>query len=183
MNWLVAGLGNPGQRYDNTRHNAGFAVVDFLAGKEGFSWKEQEKFQGMVAGDRELKLLKPETYMNASGESVKKMTDYYKIPLGNIVVIHDDLDLVLGQAKVAWARGPHIHNGILSVEQYLGTKEFWRVRVGVDNRDSEERRIISGERYVLKPLLYEEKKVLDKGIIQAAEIVGDILGGRYAVNR
>jgi peptidyl-tRNA hydrolase, PTH1 family len=183
MQWLIVGLGNPGQRYDTTRHNAGFVAVDALAKQYRMEWKEQTKFDGMVAGNKTIMLLKPETFMNASGTSVRKTLGFFKLASEHLIVIHDDLDMSLGQAKVAWARGPHVHNGLLSVEQQLVTKEFWRVRIGVDNRTAEERRIITGERYVLKPLLQDEKRIMEQGVNRATEIAIDIMKGRYAVNR
>jgi PTH1 family peptidyl-tRNA hydrolase len=180
MQWLIVGLGNPGQRYDNTRHNAGFLAVDAIARMRGWNWEYKSSLEAMIAGQREVALLKPDTFMNNSGRSLRKSVDYYKILLEKLIVIHDDLDLPLSQTKVSWARGPHIHNGILSVEQNLKSKLFWRVRVGVDSRTAEERRVLRGERYVLKPLSYEERKLLDKGVVRATEIVEDIMRGRYA---
>jgi peptidyl-tRNA hydrolase, PTH1 family len=183
MQWLIVGLGNPGQRYDSTRHNAGFITADRLAQLYALDWKEQTKFDGRVASNKTVMLLKPETFMNASGTSVRKVFDFFKLAYEQLVIIHDDLDIPLGQVKVAWGRGPHIHNGLLSIEQQLGTKEFWRVRIGVDNRTAEERRAITGERYVLKALLPAEKKMMEQGVSRAVEIVADIMKGRYAVNR
>jgi PTH1 family peptidyl-tRNA hydrolase len=179
MRWLIVGLGNPGQRYDNTRHNAGFLAVEMMVGGREWEWKVKSGFEGMTAGEKELMFLKPDTFMNNSGQSVRKVMDFFKILPERLIVIHDDLDLPLSQTKVAWARGPHIHNGILSIEHHLGSKLFWRVRVGVDSRTAEERRMMTGERYVLKPLLYEEKKLLDKGAGKAVEIAEDIMRGRY----
>lgn len=182
MQWLIVGLGNPGTRYNLTRHNAGFLTVELLAERKGWAWSEQTKFEGKTAGDKALLLLKPETFMNASGVSLRKTVDYLKIPLEKLIVVHDDLDLPLGQAKVAWAKGPHVHNGLLSIEHYLGTKQFWRVRLGVDSRTAEERRVISGERYVLRGLSYEEKKLMNQGVERAIEITEDIMKGRYATH-
>lgn len=182
MKWLIIGLGNPGERYNNTRHNAGFLVVDEWTRKHKVEWNEAKKLDGQLAETAGWKALKPETFMNASGESVQKAVHYFKIPADHVIVVHDDLDLPLGSAKVGWAKGPHIHNGILSVETTLGTKEFWRVRMGVDNRAAEERRMIRGEQYVLKPLEYAERKVLEVGIEKGLLIIKRIMEGEYAIS-
>lgn len=182
MDWLIVGLGNPGVRYENTRHNAGFMVAEKLAEISKYNWTEQKRFEAFVAGDGHKLIVKPETYMNNSGVCVAKVANYYRIKSDRIIIVHDDLDLGLGSAKVSWAKGPHIHNGLVSVEESLGTKDFWRVRLGVDNRTTEERRVLTGERFVLKSLDYEEKKMLIKGVERGVEIVEDIMKGRYGVN-
>lgn len=178
--WLVVGLGNPGDRYQKTRHNAGFLVVDEIAKSADLKWQERGRLEGQIVESKNYILLKPQTFMNASGVSIQKAIHFYKIKLKNLIVIHDDLDLPLDQAKVSWAKGPHAHNGMLSVEQQLGTQDFWRIRVGVESRTPEERRIISGERFVLKKLKYEDNKLLVVGISKAQLAVADIMKGRYA---
>lgn len=182
MCWLVVGLGNPGERYNNTRHNAGFLAVEAMASERGLRWKAVKKLDGWMAETGELKLLKPGTFMNASGHSVNRAMHYLRLVPRQLIVIHDDLDLSLGNAKVSWAKGPHIHNGLLSVEAELGTHEFWRVRIGVDNRSPEERRAIPGEKYVLKPLLIVEQRVMEEGVAKAVAIVDRIMRGEYAAS-
>jgi PTH1 family peptidyl-tRNA hydrolase len=152
---LIVGLGNPGEKYKNNRHNAGFITLDKL----------REKI-GEVKG---FYFLKPDTFMNASGKAVSKIKNFYKIDSQDIYLIHDDLDIRLGEYKVQLGVGPKVHNGVDSVEQELGTKDFWRVRVGVDNRERENR--IPGEDYVLKDFTKEEKEIL----IQTIEKVIDEL--------
>ncbi|MBU1071203.1 aminoacyl-tRNA hydrolase, partial [Patescibacteria group bacterium] len=112
---LIVGLGNIGEKYKNTRHNVGFMVVDEL--------EKHKEDLGKVM------LVKPATFMNESGRAVAKMVRFYKLDLDNLYVVHDDLDLKLGEYKIQKGVGPKVHNGILSVEKELGDKEFWRVRV------------------------------------------------------
>src|SRR3990167_1232190 len=115
---LVVGLGNPGDKYKNNRHNVGYIVVDALEGA------------GLVDG---LKAEKTNVYMNDSGEAVKKFKNFYKVTPANLYIVHDDLDIPLGQYKLQLGKGPKVHNGVNDIELKLGTPEFWRIRIGVDN--------------------------------------------------
>jgi len=142
---LIVGLGNPGEQYKDTRHNAGFLFVDELA-------------KGLEPHDSRFRLLKPDTYMNASGEAVAREAQYYKIAPEDIIVVHDDLDLRLGLWKKQKGVGPKLHYGIQSIEERLGTKDFYRIRIGVDNRSAEYR--IPGDSYVLQRFTDEELKIL-----------------------
>ncbi len=143
---LVVGLGNIGEKYKNTRHNVGFMVID-----------ELEKYKEELG---KVMLVKPTTFMNESGRAVSKVKNFYKIDLDDLYVVHDDLDLELGEYKIQKGVGPKVHNGVASVEEWLGSKEFWRVRVGVDNRKGS--RVVSGEDYVLGKFNKVEIEVLDK---------------------
>lgn len=127
---LVVGLGNPGTEYDNTRHNIGFHVVDRLADNANASWKK--KFKGLLAAptSESYLLLKPQTYMNLSGESVAEAVRFHKIPVENVIVFHDDLDLQPGQVKIKQGGGAGGHNGLKSIDQHLG-QNYWRVRLGI----------------------------------------------------
>ncbi|HUC95200.1 MAG TPA: aminoacyl-tRNA hydrolase [Candidatus Saccharimonadales bacterium] len=145
---LIIGLGNPGERYKNTRHNAGFLVADEL--------QKMKLPVGVV-------VRKSDTFMNDSGSFVKKIVDKYKPDLSDLYIIHDDLDIPLGSYKIQFGVGPKVHNGVNSVEIELGAKDFWRIRVGVDSRNPNDR--TSGEEYVLQDFSEEEKKILD-GIIE-----------------
>lgn len=140
---LIVGLGNPGKEYEKTRHNVGSIFVDFL--------KKNDVLGGIVVA-------KTDSFMNESGVSVKKMVDYYKLDMDNLCIVHDDLDIPLGSYKIQKGKGPKLHNGILSVENELGRDDFWRVRVGVDNRDPANR--IPGEKYVLENFTQEEYEKL-----------------------
>ncbi|KOF09089.1 peptidyl-tRNA hydrolase [Planococcus glaciei] len=131
---LIIGLGNPGKTYEQTRHNIGFKVIDYLASK----WNApltQTKFKGMYSiihrPEGKVMLLKPLTYMNLSGESVGALMDYYDIDIEDIVVIYDDLDLPTGQLRLRQKGSAGGHNGIKSLIQHLGTQQFNRIRIGI----------------------------------------------------
>ncbi len=160
MNCII-GLGNPEPQFDRTRHNAGFMILNQLAPKMVMGeFTENKKCRAEIAkkkiGPREFLLVKPMVYMNESGISVRAVMDYYKITESSdliqpdwhqrLFVIHDDLDLPLGTFKIQFGTGPKLHNGLLSVYQHLGTKNFWHVRVGVDGRSGE--RVIPPPTYV-----------------------------------
>jgi PTH1 family peptidyl-tRNA hydrolase len=130
---LIVGLGNPGNEYDFTRHNIGFLAVEALADHYGApAWKK--KFKGLIAAanDPALLFLKPQTYMNLSGEAVLEAAHFHKIAPANIIVFHDDLDLLPGQVKIKQGGGAGGHNGLKSIDQHLG-KDYWRVRLGIGN--------------------------------------------------
>ncbi len=142
---LIIGLGNPGEKYKNNRHNVGYMVVDRI------------KERGLRIKDAVI--VKTNTFMNDSGTSVGEIISKNKVDLGNLYIIHDDLDLPLGTWKIQYAKGPKDNGGINSIEQILSTENFWRIRVGIDNRNPEKR--ISGEEYVLQDFTTEEKIILD----------------------
>lgn len=130
---LIVGLGNPGARYERTRHNVGFVAADAIQRRHGFGpWRA--KFQGLLAegtlGDARVYLLKPQTFMNASGESIVEAARFYKIAPAEIVVIHDEIDLEPGKLRVKQGGGAAGHNGLRSIDALLG-EDYWRVRIGV----------------------------------------------------
>lgn len=139
---LVAGLGNPGREHAFTRHNAGFWFMDALASNLGTAFKSEAKFQGQIAkaerqraGD--LRLLKPATYMNLSGRSVSAAARFFAVPPAEILIVHDELDLLPGEAKMKFGGGVAGHNGLKDIAAQLGTKDFWRLRIGIGHpRDS-----------------------------------------------
>lgn len=181
VQWLVVGLGNHEKRYDNTRHNVGFMVVE-MVGKRigGAAWSMEPRFKSQVLGGENMLLLKPQTYMNRSGEAVVSALRYFRLDSRQLIVIHDDLDIPLGGVKTAWARGPKAHNGILSVEASLKTDQFWRVRLGVETRTTQERLVRPAMTYVLEQMDQETKKVLEPAIRQAADTVWQMVHGRGA---
>ncbi|WP_027953480.1 aminoacyl-tRNA hydrolase [Halobacillus kuroshimensis] len=130
----IVGLGNPGKKYDRTRHNAGFMVLDEWAERNNWSFS-QKKFNGLYTMERmdgeKVVLLKPQTYMNLSGESLRPLMDYYDLDVEDILVVYDDLDLPPGKIRLRKKGGHGGHNGIRSIIDHLGTKEFKRLRVGV----------------------------------------------------
>ncbi len=172
---LIVGLGNPGPKYQNNRHNVGFQFVDFIAPLLNCSIVKKEKLFSTMkqSNDETIVLAKPNTFMNLSGVAVKKLTSHYSLATSHLIIIHDDLDIPLGKFHIQFASGPQLHNGLESVEQHLKTKEFWRVRIGVDNRMPKNNYLqddrpqdnktpwIEGEKYSLQNFLPEEKKLLE----------------------
>lgn len=174
---LIIGLGNPGEKYQNNRHNVGFMFLDYLlknqrsnikdlpAGRQGQNDNSKFKYDKYLLSDiyhlsSDIILAKPQTFMNNSGLAVNKLIKKF-IPHfagEDLVVIHDDLDVPLGKFHIQ-KTGPKLHNGIESIEKTLGAKDFLRVRIGVDNRDPDKR--IDGETYVLQNFLAEEKIIIN----------------------
>jgi peptidyl-tRNA hydrolase, PTH1 family len=134
---LIVGLGNPGTKYEKTRHNTGYILVDGLSKKLDLKFSESDKFEGLVAKNDSIILLKPTAFMNKSGNSVSKVINFYKIPLSNIAVVHDDVDLEFGDVKSKVGASSAGHKGVQDIFNSLGTKEFQRIRVGVGRPDKE----------------------------------------------
>ena len=133
---LIVWLGNPGLKYDKTRHNIGFAMVDARAEQEGFLWKQESKYKAEVAiwekcGEK-LLLCKPQTYMNLSGEAVAPLARFYKIEAKDILVVHDEIDFVTGRLALKLGGSAAGHNGLKSIIQKFGSADFYRLRIGVD---------------------------------------------------
>ena len=130
---LLVGLGNPGSEYALTRHNVGFMAVDNFVHRYSFNGFKS-KFKGLIADgtvkNEKVMILKPQTYMNLSGESVRAVCDFYKIPVQNVIVFHDDMDLPVGKLKVKIGGGSGGHNGIKSIDSHLGNN-YMRVRIGI----------------------------------------------------
>ncbi|MCC6711185.1 MAG: aminoacyl-tRNA hydrolase [Candidatus Pacebacteria bacterium] len=152
---LIVGLGNIGDNYAKTRHNVGFMVVDAFAHKLGLSFNKVPKLFAEMAKNQEYILFKPQTFMNDSGKAVRAVCDYFQLdPATDLTVIHDDLDIVFGESKFQQGTGPKIHNGLGSIYQHLGTKDFLHVRVGIDGRAGD--RSMPGSSYVLAVFNQEE---------------------------
>jgi len=132
---LIVGLGNPGQQYEKTRHNAGFLFLERLVSDYNSFWAKEAKFQGWVANchiaSQKIVLLKPDTFMNHSGQSVGKIARYYKLAVDEILVVHDELDFVAGIVKLKKGGGHAGHNGLRDIMAHLGSKDFYRLRVGI----------------------------------------------------
>ncbi|MBN2123215.1 MAG: aminoacyl-tRNA hydrolase [Deltaproteobacteria bacterium] len=169
--YLVAGLGNPGRRYLNTRHNVGFMVVRSIAASLGVSLNGR-RFQSRNARtrfhDKDTILLCPYTYMNRSGIAVKTCTDYYRIDSGNLLVVHDDLDLDVGRIRVYRNGGAGGHKGVLSIMDHLGTNAFSRVRIGIGRPRFGE----SVEEYVLSRFSGDERDTIEKVVHMAVAACG-----------
>jgi len=160
---LIVGLGNPGKEYGKTRHNAGFLFLDFLAESWNFEpFSPTPKWKGWVSAGmhdgEKATLLKPETFMNRSGESVSTLMSFFKLTPSDIIVIHDDLDIAAGSYKVGTGFGAAGHNGVSDLIEKLGTKDFTRVRIGI-GRPPEN---IPAESFVLAPFTEEELATLEK---------------------
>ncbi|EAW38681.1 aminoacyl-tRNA hydrolase [Lyngbya sp. PCC 8106] len=134
---LIVGLGNPESKYDRTRHNIGFAAIDILAENWQISLSENRKFQGRFGegisrGRDQIRLLKPLTYMNRSGQAIQAVVNWYKIPPESVLVIYDDMDLPLGRLRLRLSGSAGGHNGMKSTISHLGTQNFPRLRIGID---------------------------------------------------
>jgi PTH1 family peptidyl-tRNA hydrolase len=176
---LVAGLGNVGREYAATRHNAGFWFADALAAKLGASFAREGKFFGEVARAGALRIVKPTTYMNLSGQSVAALANFHAIAPGEIAVVHDELDLPPGEAKLKLGGGVAGHNGLKDIRARLGTADFWRLRLGIGHpRDSQfsEQAVVD---YVLRPPLAAERRAIDDAIDQALAVWPDIAAGDF----
>ncbi|NCN24389.1 MAG: aminoacyl-tRNA hydrolase [Candidatus Pacebacteria bacterium CG10_big_fil_rev_8_21_14_0_10_42_12] len=166
---LIIGLGNPGKEYEETRHNIGFAAVDNIASKANKKFVLSKKLHSQLCRiNSEVFLVKPETFMNASGRAVQAVAAYYGVTnFENIYVAHDDLDLVIGTKKIQLGTGPKIHNGLSSIYENLGTKDFWHVRLGIDGRAGD--RLIPSKNYVLQPFAAAERPLIDKTISEVTK--------------
>ena len=173
---LIVGLGNPGPKYDRTRHNIGFEIVDALAKSfPGVSLTANKRFQGEVGefrsgGDR-VALIKPTTYMNNSGQAVRAVLDWYKLDVGSVLVIYDDMDLPMGKLRMRLSGGAGGHNGMKSIISHLGTKEFPRLRVGIgstEKGDERDRAVVS---HVLGRFAPEDRKIVDAVIPMAVDAI------------
>ncbi len=155
---LIVGLGNPTEKYIHTRHNVGFIILDILADKLGVQFKNEDKFKALTAlvkvepsTEGSTLLVKPQTYMNLSGDSVRLISDFYKIEPKDILVIHDDLDFELAELKKQFSKNSAGHNGVQDIIEKLGTKDFYRLRVGIGKSIQ-----IPSEDYVLQNFSKED---------------------------
>lgn len=140
---LIVGLGNPKPKYYKTRHNIGFDVVDAIADSWQISWKENRRFQGLFAEGlaphgSKMRLLKPLTYMNRSGQSVRAVTDWYNLAPQSVLVIYDDMDLPIGRLRLRLSGSAGGHNGMKSIISHLGSKDFPRLRIGIGKSDNKD---------------------------------------------
>jgi PTH1 family peptidyl-tRNA hydrolase len=167
---IIVGLGNPGREYAVTRHNAGFLAVDLLAARSKAEWRSERKFDSLVArwtgatgGD--VLFCKPQTFMNASGEAVGPLAQFYRVMPEQCLVVVDDADLPLGELRLRPQGGTGGHHGLESLEQHLGTKLFPRLRIGIGRKD--EKREITG--HVLGKFSEAEARTLDEVLKRAAD--------------
>ncbi|KKU02834.1 MAG: Peptidyl-tRNA hydrolase [Candidatus Amesbacteria bacterium GW2011_GWA2_47_70] len=163
---MIIGLGNPGAEYAGTRHNAGVMLVEVLSAKcqglSSYGWRKH--YDALIYKTGDLVLVKTkDVFMNESGKLLQGLGEGR-----NLYVAHDDLDLKLGEFKIQFGKGPKEHNGVESVERALGTKDFWRIRIGIDNRTTP----VDGETYVLQKFTEKEKEILNKVL---SEIAGELI--------
>lgn len=175
---LIAGLGNPGREYESTRHNVGFRWVDELARLQNLSFKNETKFHGLAARGQlhghEMLLLKPQTFMNVSGRSVGAMAQFYKIEPAEILVVHDDLDLQPGAARLKLGGGHGGHNGLKDIIAHLGTRDFWRLRLGIGH-PGERAEVVN---FVLNDPRKEDLALIEQAMQRALEISELIVAGK-----
>ena len=173
---LIVGLGNPGKEYENTRHNIGFQTIDRYANKLGVSIMKS-KFNGLFSetliNGEKVVLLKPQSYINLSGEVIRKFVDFYKISINDILIIHDDLDLAVGTYKIKKKGSSGGHNGLKNIELHLGTQEYKRIKIGISNNKS-----MDTKDYVLGKLSIEENETLN----EVKNIVLNILDDYFKVS-
>lgn len=177
--WLVAGLGNPGREYQHNRHNVGFMVVDLLAGRTGVRFGRHRRAVADAAearlgvgGDAPgLVLVKPLTYMNLSGGPVAALAAFYKVPASQVIAVHDELDLPYGTVRTKLGGGEGGHNGLRSVSQSLSTRDYLRVRVGIDRPPGRQ----DPADYVLSDFNTAQRKELDFVVDRAADVVESLI--------
>jgi len=177
---LIVGLGNPGERYTQTRHNAGFWFVDEIARAHGGQFRSEPKFLGEtcrvgIAG-RDVWLLKPATFMNRSGSSVAALARFYKIPVDQILLAHDELDIEPGRLKFKRGGGNGGHNGLRDTQSHLGSGDYWRLRIGIGHPGHRDQ--VTG--YVLHAPGKSERDRIDQAIDEAARALPLIIEGDIA---
>lgn len=176
--YIIAGLGNPGKKYENTRHNMGFHAVDRIAESLRVD-VNRGRFQSLIgegmADGEKIILCKPQTFMNLSGHALREICSFYKLPSDHLIVIYDDIDLPLGHLRIRKSGGPGTHNGMRSVVQQLGTEDFPRIRIGVGGNKG------SLVDHVIGAVPKEERVLLEETAEAAAEAALDII--RLGIDR
>ena len=177
---LIAGLGNPGREYEVTRHNAGFWWLDAMAAAKSASFRPEKKFHGLAAriivNDREVWLLKPETFMNLSGRAVSALAGFYKIAPDEILVVHDELDLPPGTVRLKKGGGHGGHNGLKDIIAQLGTPDFWRLRLGIGHPGDRD----SVVNFVLNAPQRAERDLIDAAVGASLAGVPQLLSGDFS---
>lgn len=176
---LIVGLGNPGPEYAPTRHNVGFWFVDALAQSQAF--KAEARFHGELSRlsrrGQDLRLLKPSTYMNHSGRSVAAVSRYFEIPPEQILIAHDELDLPVGTVRLKQGGGHAGHNGLRDTINLLGSRDFWRLRIGIDHPG--DRSLVTG--YVLGRPSRADALLIEEALRDVEGVIDDLLDGRFQV--
>lgn len=179
---LIVGLGNPGKKYENTRHNVGFMAADLIKESLGLpDFEFDKKSNSFFSKDENIIVVKPDTYMNLSGQAVSSLSGYYKIKKEGAIIIHDDIDLPMGQIKISKDRGSAGHKGVESIISNLGTKNFTRIRIGILPASGKPEKT---EDFVLKKFSKEEKIIIDQAVAKSVEAIRMMLeeGPEKAMN-
>jgi PTH1 family peptidyl-tRNA hydrolase len=175
---LIVGLGNPGEKYERTRHNAGYWWVDAIAAAKRATWKKETKFSGWTTrveeGGAEFLLLKPSTYMNESGRSVSAVMRFFKIEPGQMLVVHDELDLEPGVVKLKRGGGTGGHNGLTDVGEALDSRDFWRLRIGIGHPGDKD--LVAD--WVLNKARRVEQDAIDPAFERSLELLPRLATGR-----
>ena len=175
---LIVGLGNPGEKYERTRHNAGYWWVDAIAAARRATWKRETKFSGFTTrvdeGGREFLLLKPSTYMNESGRSVSAVMRFFKIEPGEMLIVHDELDLAPGVVKMKRGGGTGGHNGLTDIAEAIDSKDLWRLRVGIGHPGDKD--LVAD--YVLHKARGAEQDAIDPAFERSLELLPRLATGR-----
>jgi PTH1 family peptidyl-tRNA hydrolase len=175
VDWLLVGLGNPGDQYENTRHNVGFMVIDELADRANVpvqKLKYRALTNTVTVGGQKVLIMKPITYMNLSGEAVRQAVDFYKVPADHVLVISDDTALAVGRLRIRKGGSAGGHNGLKNIIQQLGTDQFPRVRLGVGEKPHPDYDLAD---WVLGRFQGEDKKAIDAAVKKAADAIECIL--------
>ena len=174
---LIVGLGNPGKQYELTRHNVGFICLDFAKDKYNLTFKMDPSFNAMVAttliGGEKCIFVKPQTYMNLSGDAIGKIMKYYKVDINDLLVIYDDMDIPLGSLRLREKGSAGGHNGIKSIISCVGTQEFKRIRVGISGHNN-----IEAKDYVLGRFGKEEQVILEAIKSEVVNAVSEFIDGK-----
>ncbi|MCG6897706.1 MAG: aminoacyl-tRNA hydrolase [Thiocapsa sp.] len=182
---LLVGLGNPGEQYEATRHNVGFWFVDRIATSYREPFRAEPKFHGHLCRIRllgsDLRMLKPSTYMNRSGQSIAAVARYFAIPPEQILIAHDELDLAVGQVRLKQGGGHAGHNGLRDTIGALASRDFWRLRIGIAHPG--DRTLVTG--YVLSRPSRADAEQIGRALVDAEGVLDELVGGRFqlAMNR
>ncbi len=183
--YIIAGLGNPGKEYDMTRHNIGFEVIDYIADKYNIKVNKL-KFKALYGtlniGDEKVYLIKPQTYMNLSGEAISQFASFFKVPVENIIIVNDDVSLEAGKVRIRRKGSDGGHNGLKSIIYLLKSDEFPRIKIGVGSPENKDYDLAD---YVLGRFTKDEIPVLEESIKNAAKAAEAIIkrGIDFAMNR
>jgi PTH1 family peptidyl-tRNA hydrolase len=175
---LFVGLGNPGEKYSDTRHNAGFWWIDLVADQHNINLQNNDKFSssiGKSSNSDEIYFAKPSTYMNDSGKALAAIIKFYKINPKEILVVHDDLDIDVGQAKLKFGGSHGGHNGLKSIFASIGSQDFWRLKIGIGH-PGDKHLVVD---YVLKNPSSKERSLIDDSIEVSSQLFNEIASGQF----